>query len=191
MNQILTLPIGIALLAAASFAAAEPTSYTVDTTHASVTAESRHFGTSTTRSRFGVKSGSITIDPAAKTGKANIVIDVTSVMTGVTKLDDHLKGISFFDAAGYPEATFTATNFTFDGDKVTQIAGDLTMHGKTGPITLKATNYNCYMSIAFKKQVCGGDFETSIQRSLWDIKYLVPFVSDDTRLVVQIEAIKD
>ncbi len=191
MNKTFTLSVGATLLAAATFAGAEPVSYTVDTRHASVTAESRHFGTSTTRSRFAVKSGNITIDPAAKTGKATIVIDVASVNTGVEKLDEHIKSISFLDAAGFPEATLVATAFTFDGDKVSSMTGDLTLHGKSGPVTLKSTNYNCYMSPAFKKQVCGGDFETTIQRSAWDVKYLVPLVSDDTKLVIQVEASKD
>lgn len=180
-----------ALLAASAFAQAEPVAYTVDPTHTSVTSESRHFGTSTTRSHFMAKSGDITIDPTARTGTADIVIDVTSAQTGVAKLDAHLKTDSFFDAVAYPEARFTATSFQFDGDKVTQIAGNLTMHGKTNPITLKATNYNCYMSPGFKKQVCGGDFETTIQRSLWDMKYLIPLVSDETKLTVQIEATKN
>ena len=191
MNQLLNLLVGTTLLAAATLASAEPVSYTIDPTHTDVVAESKHFGTSTTRSRFAGKSGTITIDTAAKTGKANITIDIASVVTGVTKLDDHLKTISFFDAAGYPEATFVSTAFTFAGDKVSEITGDLTMKGKTNPVTLKATNYNCYMSPNFKKQVCGGDFETTIQRSLWDVKYLIPIVSDETKLHVQIEAIKD
>jgi polyisoprenoid-binding protein YceI len=183
--------IGATLLATSAIALAEPVSYAIDPTHTDVVSESRHFGTSTTRSRFAAKSGTVTIDTAAKTGKANITIDMTSITTGVPKLDDHLKGISFFDAAGYPEASFVSTAFTFDGDKVSQITGDLTMHGKTGPVTLKATNYNCYMSPAFKKQVCGGDFEATIQRSQWDVKFLIPLVSDETKLFVQIEAVKE
>ena len=42
-----------------------------------------------------------------------------------------------------------------------------------------------------KKQVCGGSFEAAIQRSVWDVRYLIPFVSDETKLKVEIEAIKD
>lgn len=180
-----------ALLSASTAALAAPVSYTVEPTHTSILSESRHFGTSTVRARFLAKGGNITIDPAAKTGKATIVIDIASVDSGVAKLDTHLKGGDFFDAAAFPEATFTAGTFQFDGDKVVSIAGDLTMRGKTAPVTLKATNYNCYMSPGFKKQVCGGDFEATIQRSQWDVKYGIPFVPDDTRLVIQIEATKD
>ena len=191
MNQKFSTIVGAALFAATTFAIAAPVGYTVDPTHTSVTAESRHFGTSTVRSHFQAKSGTVSIDAAAKTGKATIAIDVGSVETGVGKLDTHIKSDAFFDAASYPEATFTSTAFTFDGDQVTQITGDLAMHGKTNPITLKATHYNCYLNPNFKKQVCGGSFETTIQRTQWDVKYLVPFVSDDTRLSIEIEAVKD
>jgi polyisoprenoid-binding protein YceI len=190
MNRILLSAFALASFVASAAAIAEPTTYLVDPTHTSVTAESRHFGTSTVRSHFGVKGGSVTIDPVARTGTATITIDMASVQTGVPKLDTHLKSDAFFDAAGYPDGTFTATKFVFDGEKVTQLIGDLTLRGKTGPVTLTATNYNCYLSPNFKKQVCGGDFETSIKRTDWEIKYLVPFVSDETKLRIQIEAVK-
>ncbi len=191
MNRIARTTLAAALFGTALSVSAEPVAYTIDPTHTSVTAESRHFGTSTVRSRFSPKSGDITVDTAAKTGHAMIVIDVASVMTGVPKLDAHLKSDAFFDAANYPDAVLVANSFTFDGDKVATISGELTMHGKTNPITLKSTNYNCYLNPNFKKQVCGGDFETVIQRQQWDVKYLIPFVSDDTKLVVQIEATKN
>ena len=178
-------------LFAIATAHAAPSTYLVDPDHTSVTAETRHFGTSTVRTRFGVKSGTVTIDPAAKTGSATITIDMASAQSGVAKLDTALKGDRFFDAGGYPDGTFTATKFVFDGDKVTQIVGDLTLRGKSGPVTLTGTNYNCYLSPSFKKQVCGGDFETSIQRSQWEIKYGVPFVADETKLRIQIEAVKE
>ena len=183
-------PLAAALLTTTA-AVAEPTSYTVEPTHTSVTAESRHFGTSTMRTHFSVKGGSITIDPAAKTGSATIDIDVASAETGVAKLDTHLKSADFFDAQTYPDATFTAKQFTFNGDKVASISGDLTMKGHTNPVTLTATNYNCYMSPGFKKQACGGSFEATIQRSLWDVKYVIPFVPDETKLLVEVEALKN
>jgi len=191
MQRRINTLFGTTLLAAATFASAEPVSYTIDASHTSVVSESRHFGTSTIRTRFAAKNGTVTIDTAAKTGMADITIDMTSTLTGIVELDAKLKSISMFDAPGYPEASFVSKAFTFTGDKVAAISGDLTMHGKTNPVTLKSTNFNCYASPLLKKQVCGGDFETTVQRSLWDVKYLIPLVSDDTRLLIQVEAVKD
>ena len=170
---------------------AEPATYSVEPNHSSVVFEAKHFGTSTVRARLQAKSGTITIDPAARSGKANIVIDTTSVTSGIPKFDTHLKSGDFFSADKYPEAIFTATRFTFDGDKVKEVAGDLTMLGKSSPVTLKSNNYNCYQSPALKKQVCGGDFETNIKRSEWAMNFGIPFVPDDVRLLIAIEATKD
>lgn len=190
-NTLLHRSLGIALFAVAMFARAEPASYTIDPTHTSVVFEVRHFGTSTIRARFNVKSGTITIDPAAKSGKADIVVDSASVSSGVPELDRTLKGANYFNVGTYPDATFVATDFRFDGDRVTQVSGDLTIIGTTRPVTLAATRFHCYQSPMFKKQVCGGDFETRIKRSAWNLNAVIPFVSDDTTLLVQIEATRD
>lgn len=191
MKKIIHASMGVALFAAAMLANAEPASYTIDPTHTSVVFEVKHFGTSTIRARFNAKSGRITIDPAAKSGKADIVIDGASVSSGVPDLDQALKGANFFNVGTYPEATFTATDFRFDGDRITQVSGNLSIIGTTNPVTLNATNYHCYHSPLFKKQVCGGDFVTTIKRSDWNMNTGIPFVSDDTRLLIQIEATRN
>lgn len=167
-----------------------PETYVIEPTHTFVTWEAKHFGTSTSRGRFDKKDGSITIDTIAKTGKAEISIDLKSISTGTGVFDKILQGKNFFNSDEFPTALFKGDQFKFDGDKVTEIAGTLTLNGKTNPVTLKASNYNCYTSPVFRKQVCGGDFDAFIKRSEYGMNYLVPFVSDATRLVIQIEAIK-
>ena len=182
--------LSLALLAASTLAQAESASYVIEPTHTFVTYEISHFGTSTNRGRFDKKEGTVQIDRAAKSGKAEITIDITSVSTGVGPLDGHLKSKDFFDAANNPSAKFVADKFVFDGDKVTEVVGALTMMGKSNPVTLKATNFNCYQNPMFKREVCGGDFETTITRSQWGISYGVPGIPDNIRLLIQIEAIK-
>ncbi len=179
-----------ALLAAAGFAQAQSATYTIDPTHTFVNFEAKHFGTSTLRGRFDRKEGSVQFDRAGKSGKAEITIDTTSVSTGVGPLDGHLKSKDFFDAAANPSAKFVSDKFVFDGDKVTEVSGSLTMLGKSNPVTLKATNFNCYQNPMLKREVCGGDFETTITRSQWGIVYGLPGIPDNIRLLIQIEAIK-
>jgi len=150
-----------------------------------------HFGTSTNRGRFDRKEGSVTFDRAARTGKVEIRIDLASVNTGVAPLDKHLQSKDFFNVAEFPTARFVGDNFSFKGDKVSTIGGTLTMRGKTVPVTLKASNFNCYTSPTLKREVCGGDFETTLKRSLWGVDYGLNFgFPDDVRLLVQVEAIK-
>ena len=71
------------------------------------------------------------------------------------------------------------------------VTGTLTLRGKTGPVTLKALSFNCYDNPMLKREVCGGDFETVIQRSKFDVSYGLQYgIADDTRLVIQVEAVK-
>jgi polyisoprenoid-binding protein YceI len=59
------------------------------------------------------------------------------------------------------------------------------------PVTLKANGFNCYTNPIFKREVCGGDFETTIARSQFGINYGLPAVApDNVRLLIQVEAIK-
>ena len=179
-----------ALLATTGIARAESATYNLEPTHTYVTFEARHFGTSTNRGRFDKKEGSITLDRAAKTGKAEITIDTASINTGLALFDSHLKGDNFLKAKEFPTAIFVGDKFSFDGDKVTAVTGTLTLLGKTRPVTLTATNYNCYDSPFFKREVCGGDFETTIQRTDYGMGYGMPIIPDDIKLLIQIEAIK-
>lgn len=182
--------IALSLLAAAGLARAESGNYAVDPSHTFVTFEALHFGTSTIRGRFDRKEGSVSFDRAGKSGKAEISIDLASLSTGVPPLDTHLKSKDFFNAAENGSAKFTADKFSFNGDKVSEIAGTLTMLGKTNPVTLKANNFNCYTNPMLKREVCGGDFETTIARSNWGMTYGLPGIPDNIRLLIQIEAVK-
>jgi len=156
-----------------------------------VTYEVSHFGTSTNRGRFGKKEGTVQFDKAARSGKVEVQFELASVSTGVAAMDTHLQSADFFDSARFPKARFVGDKFVFSGDKVTEVMGQLTLRDKTLPVTLKATNFNCYMNPLLKREVCGGDFETTIKRSLWGVSYGLQFgIPDDVRLLIQVEAVK-
>ena len=179
------------LLRAALSAQADVATYTLDPTHTFVTFEIGHFGTSTNRGRIDRKEGSVTLDRAAKTGKVTLTLDPASINSGTPAFDKHLQSADLFDVAKYPKIEFVGDKFSFDGDKVSAVAGSLTLLGKTLPVTLKANQFNCYQSPMLKREVCGGDFEATIQRSQWGLNYGLQYgFPDNVRLVVQVEAIK-
>lgn len=191
MKKTFALAAVAASLAATLAAPAHANTYAIDPTHTFVTFEIDHFGTTTNRARFDKKEGTVTFDRAGKTGKVEITIDTTSVDSGTAPFDKHLQSADILNAAQYPTAKFVGDKFSFNGDKVSEIAGTLTLAGKTHPVTLKANRFNCYDSPMLKREVCGGDFETTIQRSQWGVTYGSNFgFPDNVRLVVQVEAIK-
>ena len=184
-----------ALAAAATLATgiaqAEPASYAIDPTHTFVTFEISHFGAAMNRGRFDKKEGSVQLDKAAKSGKVEISFDATSVNTGTPAFDKHLQSADLFNAAQHPKISFVSDKFSFNGDKVSEVSGQLTLLGKTAPITLKANQFNCYQSPMLKREVCGGDFEATIDRTQWGMNYGVEWgFPKNVRLVVQVEAVK-
>ncbi len=185
----------LALAAASLFASAAqaaPATYAIDPTHTFATFEIDHFGAATNRARFDKKSGSVQFDKAAKTGKVEIELDMTSVNSGTPAFNKHLQSAEIFDAEKFPTATFVSDKFVFEGDKLKEVTGQLTMKGKTAPITIKANKFACYESpMLQKREVCGGDFEASIDRTQWGVDYGIPYgFPKQVRLIISIEAVK-
>jgi len=185
------LPLAAAVTLLASTMSAQAASYAIDPAHTYVTFEIGHFGTSTNRGRFDKKEGKIEFDRAGKTGKVEITIDTTSVNTGFAAFNTHLQSADLFDAAKFPSMKFVADKFSFNGDKVSEVTGNLTLLGKTNPLSLKATNFNCYDSPMLKREVCGGDFEATLDRSQFGMNYGLDWgFPKNVRLVIQVEAVK-
>lgn len=170
-------------------------SYLIVPDNSNVRFEIDHFNTSTNSGGFYNLTGQVEYDPSAKIGAVTMVIPINSINTGNVAFDNVLKSADFFEAKKYPLATFTSTQWYFANDNselpVTKVDGNLTMHGQTHPITLTATKFNCYFSFIAKKQVCGGDFTTAIDRRKWNIdKYTLLGITEKVVLKVQIEAAK-
>jgi len=176
------------LLSLTAFAAPAADTYTVDSNHTFANFAWLHFGYSHHRGKFTDTKGTVTIDTAKKSGSADVTIQVASIDTGVPKLDTHLKSGDFFDAEKYPTITFKSSKFTFEGDKLASVSGDLTVHGVTKPVTLKVSHFLCQPHPMMKVPVCGADAETQIKRSDFGMGAYVPAVSDEIDLTIEIEA---
>lgn len=172
-----------------SVAHAETATYVIDPSHTFASFEIGHFGTSTNRGRFNTTSGTVVLDKVAKTGKLDITVDTTSLDTGTVAFTKHISGPEMLNVAAFPTAHFVGTKFVFNGDKVVEVSGDLTLLGKTNPAVFKAQNYNCYQSPFTKHEVCGGDFDATIVRSQYGISYGLAYgMPDIVHLVIQVEA---
>ena len=176
----------------ASVAQAAPATYAIDPTHTFATFEIDHMGATTNRARFDKKQGTVEFDRAGKTGKVEVTLDMTSVNSGTPGFDKHLQSDDIFNVAKFPTAKFVSDKFVFDGDKVKEVTGQLTLLDKTQPVTFKANKFNCYPSpMLQKREVCGGDFEATIDRTAFGLDYGVNFgAAKQVRLVLQIEAVK-
>ena len=182
--------IAASLGALAAAAVAEPATFAVDPGHTIVTAEALHMNTSTQRIRMQAKEGTIVLDRDAKSGKADITIDLTTVSTPSPSLEGTLKGERMFNVAQGPTARFVGDTFTFDGNKIASVGGTLTLLGKTQPVTLRATRFNCYENAQLKREVCGGDFAGTIQRSQYGLGFAASITPDEIPLLIQVEGVR-
>ncbi len=190
MRRSLTTLATVAALAAAALPA-HAASYVTEPTHTVAMFEIDHFGAGVNRVRFDKEEGTIQFDPAAKTGRVELSIDTASLSSGVPPFDRHLKSAEMFDAEKHPTIKFVGDKFHFDGNKVSAVDGQLTIKGKTNPVTLKATQFACYQSPMLKREVCGGNFEATIDRTQWGLDYGLGMVTGkDVKLIATVEAVK-
>ncbi len=178
-------------LAAAAPALAAPVTYTVDNTHTFPRFSYSHFGYSTQLSRFDTTRGTVVYDAAAKTGSVDITIDAKSVNTGYATFNEHIQGEDFLDTAKFPTATFKSTKVIFKGDKPEKVEGQLTIKGVTKPVTLTVTSFQAMAHPMLKKPAIGANAFVVIKRSDFGAGKYAPYVGDEVRIDIALEAIAE
>ena len=174
------------LLAAAGSAVAAD--YKIDPGHTMVLASWNHFGYSNPSANFGGASGIIHYDDKNPEKSAvEVTIPIDQIQTFVPELNEHLKSADFFDAQKYPTATFKSTKVTMK-DGHLKVVGNLTLHGVTKPVTLKAKLNKVGIQEMMKVPAIGFDASTTISRSAFGIAKYVPMVSDEIELRITTEA---
>jgi polyisoprenoid-binding protein YceI len=168
---------------------AEPQTYNVDPAHTFPQYEVTHMGFSLQRGRFDKTQGTIQLDLDAHKGSVDVTIDTGSVNSGVAKLDEHLKGADFFDAAKFPQMTFKSTDLVFEGDMLKKANGEITIKGVTKPVTFDVNYFKCGKSLVALRLVCGADLSARIKRSDFGVSYGIPMVGDEVLLRVNVEAL--
>jgi len=111
--------------------------FTIDPTHTSVEFIAKHMVISKVRGRFSGISGTVALAGSEIPTAIDVEIDATTVDTREAQRDGHLKSGDFLDTDNHPKISFKSTSITGGGPSFT-IAGDLTIHGVTKPVTLKA-----------------------------------------------------
>jgi polyisoprenoid-binding protein YceI len=170
-------------------AAAAPVTFKIDSLHTYPSFEADHSGgMSVWRGKFNRTSGSLTLDREAKTGSVDVTIDMASVDVGLDDLNKHLRSDEFFDVAKFPTATYRGKFAKFTDGKPTEVAGELTLHGVTKPVTLTIRSLKCMPHPMKKKEFCGADATTTINREDFGVSFGKTFgFKMDVKLSIQIE----
>lgn len=114
---------------------------------------------------ISISSGSLIFTNETLTG-GEFVIDMTSItvtdLDGQYKdqLEGHLKSDDFFGVANHPKANLVFNKVMPSGKNAYTITGDLTIKGKTNPITFSLSVYGSKANASLK-----------IDRTKYDVKY--------------------
>ncbi|MBM4227332.1 MAG: polyisoprenoid-binding protein [Gammaproteobacteria bacterium] len=168
---------------------AAPVTYNVDESHTYPRFSYSHLGYSTQLSSFSKTNGTVVYDAEAKTAEVDITIDMTSVNTGFADFNDHIQGADFLDTKQFPTATFKSSKVVFDGDKPQSIEGTLTIKGISKPVTLTVTSFQAMPHPMQKKPAIGANAHTMIKRSDFKADKHAPYVSDELRIDIALEAV--
>ena len=109
---------------------------------------------------------------------------IGSIDTRVEARDNHLKSPDFFDAANHPTLSFKSTSLTKAGKDSYKLAGNLTLHGVTKPVTMDLVYKGTVEHPMNKKQVAAFQLTGTIKRSDFAIgeKFPAPMISDEVRI---------
>jgi len=175
---------------AVTSAIAAPKTFDIDGSHTFPRFSYSHFGYSTQVSRFDNTTGTVVFDADAKTGSVDITIDMKSVNTGFADFNGHIQGEDFLDTAKFPKATFKSTKVNFHDGKPASIEGQLTIKGVTKAVTLNVTSFQAMPHPMLKKEAIGANAFTVIKRSEFNAGKYAPYVGDEVRIEIALEAIQ-
>ncbi|GAA4660767.1 MULTISPECIES: YceI family protein [Amycolatopsis] len=161
----------------------------IDATHSDVTFTVRHLGVSKVRGRFDQVETTIVTAENVLDSTVTTTIQAASIDTNNEQRDAHVRGEDFLDVEKFPTITFTSTGIRVeDGDFF--IDGDLTIHGVTKPVTLKADLGGFGDGMAPGSKVLGISASTEVSRGDFGVGGSIPgaVVSDKVKIELDIEA---
>ncbi len=162
--------------------------YTLDPYHTYVMWHIDHFGFSEPSGKWFV-NGTILYDKGElKNTSINADVDVADFVTGISKLDEHLKGSEFFNVAQFPKATFVSSNIQSTSNLTAQVDGTLTIKGISKPVSLNVIFNKVGVSPISQLPTIGFSATTKIKRSDFGITAYLPGLGDDVTLEIQGEA---
>lgn len=181
-----TLALTFAMLFSLLTVAAWAETAEVDTVHSSVLFRIKHMNTSWTWGRFNDVKGSLVLDGAAPS--VDVTVTVDSVDTGNEKRDEHLEGPDFFGAKQFPTIAFKGNKVTKLDDTHFDVAGELTLHGVTKPLTVRLEKTGSGRT-PMTGPIVGYAAEFKIKRSEYGMKNMVGPIGDEVLVIVALECL--
>lgn len=187
-SQLLLPALFAALLSPCAQAAA--VTYDIEPGHTYPSFEADHMGLSYWRGKLNKSAGTIVYDKATGGGSVDVQMDLASIDFGLDAMNNWATGKDFFNVEKNPTATFKRR---FDGAKggvPSQVVGELTLNGKTQPMTLTIHHLKCIPHPLHKRDFCGADASGSFNREAFGLSAGKDWgFKMDVNLRIQVEAV--
>lgn len=171
------------------------TTWNIDPAHTDVSFKIKHLMVSNVKGTFGNFEGKAeTEGDSFQNAKFQFSADIDSIDTNNTDRDNHLKTGEFFDAEKYPKMTFESTSFEKHGDDF-QLKGNLTIKGKTNPVTLDA-EFGGEAKDPWGNAKAGFSISGKVNRKDYDLVWNAPLetggmlLGDEVKINIELQLVK-
>jgi polyisoprenoid-binding protein YceI len=165
--------------------------WVMDRAHSSIWFSARHLAISTVRGWFREFDVDLQVEnEKLETARIEASIDASSLDTADERRDQHLRSSDFLDAEHYRWIIFRSTGVEpVNGDEV-RMAGNLTIHDVTRPVTLDVEFHGFGTGMAGERRAAF-TAHTTINRTLWGLTWNVPIadallVGENIELVIDV-----
>jgi polyisoprenoid-binding protein YceI len=167
----------------------------VDAAHSSVEFGVKHMGIATVRGKFTEFEGTLEVGEDLASSGAHGTVKVASITTDEEQRDAHLRSPDFFNVDEHPEIVFESTRVEAIDDESSHVVGNLTMHGVTREVKLKAVVQGTDIDPWDNERV-GLEVVGALKRSDFDMKFNQALgsgnvlVGDKVNMSLSISAVK-
>ncbi len=188
MLLIKLITLSIVLMFSQGTQESETKPFNIDTVHSTAIFRVHHVGAGMFYGRFNDVTGTIILNDDVPSFDVSIAID--SVDTNNERLDSHLKSPDFFNAVEFPTMSFKSSSAKLVGDGKFEVAGEITMHGVSKPITVNMARTG--QVEGRRGEMIGFETEFTLTRSEFGMTYGVESGSlgDNVKVIVALEAIR-
>ena len=170
--------------------------WNIDPTHSQAEFSVRHMFTKV-RGHMVVVSGIVETDDTDPLKTVIVArLDPSTINTGVSVRDDHLRSVDFFDIQRHPEIVFRSTAISQTAKDQYAVIGTLSMRGVESPVTLHARAAGDGID-PFGNRRAGASAQTTLNRKDFGLEWNRALerggflVGDEVEINLEIEAVLD
>lgn len=178
----------IAILALGVLPGISMAAWEIEPSHTHVSFAVGHMGLTHTPGLFRSVSGTVNFDENNITASSvSLSMDTASVDTAHAQRDEVLRSADWFNAQAYPKITFVSTGVQRVDATHYLVAGNLTVRGKSVPVTFNTTMTGPVANPFLKVPSVGFSGSAHVSRSAFGMQTFLPVIADDVELIFQLE----